>query len=93
MNLLCVVFCQGAFGLGGQDWVGRHRVVAGSYEVTPPWRGCGWGRQVIMRTAPRGVRQPDTGSDPTHGSSCDSGQVFEGLAGDVAFQAPHDLAS
>ena len=37
LNLLCVLFCQGAFGLGGQDWVGRHRVVAGSYEVTPPW--------------------------------------------------------
>jgi adenylate cyclase len=26
LNLLCGLFCQGAFGLGGQDWVGRHRV-------------------------------------------------------------------
>jgi len=25
LNLLCGLFCQGAFGLGGQDWVGRHR--------------------------------------------------------------------
>ena len=25
VNLLCGLFCQGAFGLGGQDWVGRHR--------------------------------------------------------------------
>ena len=64
MNLLCVLFCQGAFGLGGQDWDERHRVVAGSYEVTPPWRVGGWGRQVNMRTAP-GVRQPVIGSDPT----------------------------
>ncbi len=41
LNLLCALFCQGAFGLGGQDWVERHRLVAGSYEVTPPWRVAG----------------------------------------------------
>ena len=26
MTLLCALFCQGVFGLGGQDWVERHRV-------------------------------------------------------------------
>jgi len=26
LTLLCVLFCQGVFGLGGQDWVERHRV-------------------------------------------------------------------
>ena len=36
MNLVCGWFCQGAFGLGGQDWVSDTVVVAGSYEVTRP---------------------------------------------------------
>ena len=67
--------------------------VAGSYEVTPPWQGCGWGRQVIMRTAPPGVRQPGNWVRPHPGLLCGSWEVFEGLAGDVAFQAAHDLAS
>jgi hypothetical protein len=25
LNLVCSLFCQGACGLGGQDWVGPHR--------------------------------------------------------------------
>jgi hypothetical protein len=41
LNLLCALFCQGAFRLGGQDWVERYRLVAGSYEVTPSWRVAG----------------------------------------------------
>ena len=49
-------------------------------------------RQVIIRTEvfPRqpvdGVRPPPTISDHV-------GQLFEGLAGHIAFQAPHDLWS
>jgi hypothetical protein len=67
-------------------------LVAGSYEVTPPWQMGGWGRQVNMRTAPRGVRQPVTGSDPTRNWLCGLWEVFERLSGDVAFQAAHDLS-
>ena len=26
LTLLCALFCQGVFGLGGQDWVEQHRV-------------------------------------------------------------------
>jgi len=39
-------------------------VVAGSYEVTPPWRTEG-GVDRSIRGQHRSVRQPDTGSDPT----------------------------
>jgi hypothetical protein len=47
--------CQGACGLGGQDWDGSHRWWAGSYQVTPPAEAGlgGWGRQVNMRTTLR----------------------------------------
>ena len=39
------------------------------------------------------VRQPDTGSNPTHRNwLCGPWQVFERLTGDVAFQTAHDLA-
>jgi hypothetical protein len=65
LNLLCVVFCQGAFGLGGQDWVGPRLLVAGSYEVTPPWFGLVGGVDRSIRGQHRSVRQPVTGSDPT----------------------------
>jgi hypothetical protein len=67
-------------------------VVAGSYEVTPPWQGCGWGRQVNMRTAPVGASAGQLGQAPPAGLSCGSWEVFERLAGDVAFQASHDLS-
>ena len=37
-------------------------------------------------------RRRTIGSDPTHGSLMRLVEVFEGLAGDVAFQAAHDLS-
>jgi len=40
-------------------------LVAGSYEVTPPWRTVG-GVDRSLRGQHRSVRQPVTGSDPTH---------------------------
>ena len=46
MNLLCGLSCQGAFGLGGQDWVERHR---------------GGGRLLGGHTALAGVRVGSTG--------------------------------
>ena len=47
MNLLCVKVPAGwvdRTGVGHTGWW------AGSYEVTPPARRVGWGRQVIIRT-------------------------------------------
>ena len=44
-----------------------------------------------MRTAPQGCVSRILGQTPP-GSLCGSWEVFERLAGDVAFQAAHDLA-
>ena len=66
-------------------------VVAGSYEVTPPWQGCGWGRQVITRTASEDA-SAGYWVRPHPDRLCGPWEVFERLAGDVAFQAAHDLA-
>jgi hypothetical protein len=63
----------------------------GSYEVTPPWLVVGgWGRQVNMKTASGDASAGSLGQTPP-GSSCSAWQVFERLAGDVAFQTAHDL--
>ena len=68
--------CQGACGLGGQDWEGPHdlvgRLVLGHTALV--WFG-GWGRQFILRTAPRWCVSRVIGSDPT--------QVLTLLVGDV----------
>ena len=67
-------------------------VVAGSYEVTPPWRTAGGSTGHYEDNTTR-VRQPDTGSNPTHRNwLCGPWQVFERLTGDVAFQTAHDLS-
>jgi len=52
MNLVCSLFCQGACGLGGQDWVGPHREV-GRLVLGHTARRVlvGGSRQVIIRTA------------------------------------------
>jgi hypothetical protein len=62
LNLLWASNCQGAFGLGGQDWVGPHRLVGRLVLGHTARRGLvGGSRQVIMRTALE-VRQPVIGS-------------------------------
>ncbi len=66
---------------GGQARIRSHR----SLELL-----VGWGRQVNMKTTPWGACRPVIGSDPSR-ISCHQRQVFEGLAGDVAFQTAHDL--
>ncbi len=52
LNLVCSLFCQGACGLGGQDWVGPHREV-GRLVLGHTAQGVlvGGSRQVIIRTA------------------------------------------
>jgi len=52
LTLLCALICQGVFGLGGQDWVGRHRVGGRLLWGHTALADSGWGRQVNMRTAP-----------------------------------------
>jgi hypothetical protein len=61
---------------GGQDWVGPHRLV-GRLVLghTEPKVGVGGNRQVIMRTAPRWVRQPDIGSGSHPDLMCRGGCV------------------
>ena len=68
--------------MGHTGWVGRLLL---GHTVRQEW----WwvGRQVIMRTALVCVSRL-MGSDPTRNSDS---QVFEGLSGYVAFEAPHDL--
>ena len=68
LNLLCVLFCQGAFGLGGQDWVERHRLVAGSYEGTPPWRTAGGVDRSIRGQHHKGCVSRILGQTPPAGS-------------------------
>ena len=90
MNLVCWFVCQGAFGLGGQDWVGPHRLVGRLVLGHTAREGCGWEPTGHYEDSTRGasagywVRLPPR-------SSCRSGQVFERLPRDVAFQAAHDL--
>jgi hypothetical protein len=52
MNLVCLFVGQGAYGSGGQDWVGPHRQV-GRLVVDHTARRVlvGGSRQVIIRTA------------------------------------------
>jgi hypothetical protein len=65
--LILKLGCQGACGLGGQDWEGPHRVVGRLVlgHTALVWVG-GWGRQFILRTAPRWRVSRIIGSDPTH---------------------------
>jgi hypothetical protein len=60
MNLLC----QGALRVGwtGLGWATR--LWAGSYEVTPSAERAGWGRQVIIRTAPEDASAGLSGQTP-----------------------------
>jgi hypothetical protein len=52
MNLVCAFDCQGACGLGGQDWVGPHREVGRLVLGHTAQRALSGGsRQVIFRTA------------------------------------------
>ncbi len=67
-------------------------LVAGSYEVTPPWRVVGGVDRSIQGQHHDGCVSRLLGQTPPAGSSCGSWQVFECLAGDVAFEAAHDLA-
>ena len=51
--------CQGAGGLGGQDWDGPHLVVGRLvFGHTARGERGGWGRQVNLRTASPLMRQP-----------------------------------
>ena len=84
--------CQGACGLGGQDWEGPHRVVGRLVlgHTALVWVG-GWGRQFILRTAPYGASAGLLGQTPPMFLRR-LGEMLERLAGDVAFQAAHDLS-
>ena len=53
LNLLCGCFVKVLSGWVDRTGLGDTVVVAGSYEVTPPWLVGGWGRQVNTRTAPK----------------------------------------
>ena len=72
--------------------MGPHRVV-GRLVLghTAPRIVLGGSRQVIMRTAPERCVSRLLGQAPTR-ISCRPWKMFEGLAGDVAFQAAHDLS-
>jgi hypothetical protein len=69
--------CQGACGLGGQDWEGPHRV-GGQARIRSHRPGLVWwvGSTVLFEDSTTRVRQPDIGSDPTH-------RIFMLLEGDV----------
>jgi hypothetical protein len=72
-------------GLGHTVWW------AGSYEVTPPEEGCGWEPTGHYEDSTPGCVSRILGQAPTRISCC-SGEVFECLPRDVAFQAAHDLS-
>ncbi len=66
LNLVCSLFCQGACGLGGQDWVGPHREV-GRLVLGHTAQGVlvGGSRQVIIRTASNDASAGYLGQTPT----------------------------
>lgn len=70
-----------------------HTVVGGLLlGHTVRGEGFGWGRQVNIRTASQDASAGLWGQTPPRFlDRC--GEVFEDLAGDVAFQAAHDLSS
>jgi hypothetical protein len=86
-----MLLCQGACGLGGQDWDGPHRV-GGQALIRSHRPGSGWwvGSTGHYEDSTGGASAGLLGQTPP-GSLCSSWEVFERLAGDVAFQTAHDL--
>ena len=66
--------------------------VAGSYEVTPPWRTAGGVDRSLRERHRRWWVSRILGQN-SPGSPCGPWQVLERLTGDAAFETPHDLAS
>ena len=66
-----ILLCQGACGLGGQDWDGPHRLVGRlllGHTVRVESLLGGWGgRQVILRTASGGASAGLLGQTPPPG--------------------------
>ena len=72
-------------GLGHTWWW------AGSYEVTPPEKGCGWEPTGQYEDSIRGCVSRILGQAPTQ-ISYGSWEVFERLPRDVSFQTAHNLS-
>ena len=80
-----------AAGCGGQDWDGPHLVVGRLLLGHTVREGVGRrGRQVNMRTASGNASAGLSGQTPPNRSG-GLREVFEDLAGDIAFQTADDL--